>query len=98
LVDHAGNQWNFRTDDGEIRIYGFRRGEVFRGWQKLTELSDTRVAWRAVDLVTFLRQTPRNRMFTAAAADDKNFHEIRIFTRLESSRELSVYRGKLECS
>jgi hypothetical protein len=49
--------------------------------------------------MTFLRETPRDRVLAAAAADDENFHETRIFTRRESSRvEMPVYRDKLECS
>ena len=81
LVDYAGDQRNFRTDDGEIGIDGVRRGQVIRGRQKLTEFRDPRIARRAVDLMTFLRQTPCDRVLAAAAANDKNFHET------ESSRE-----------
>ena len=44
LVDHAGDQRNFGTDDGEIGIDGVRRGQVIRGRQKLTELGDSGIA------------------------------------------------------
>jgi hypothetical protein len=30
--------------------------------------------------MAFLGQAPRDRMFAAAAADDKNFHGTRLFT------------------
>ena len=93
LVDDAGDQGNFRSDDGEIGIDRVRRSQVVRGRQKLAEFRDPRIARCAVDLMTFLRQTPGDRVLAAAAADDKNFHETRIFTG-----ELPVYRGKLECS
>jgi hypothetical protein len=43
--------------------------------------------------VAFLRQTPGDGVLASAAADNENFHEMRIFTG-----EMLVYRGKLECS
>ena len=77
LVDHAGDQRNFRTDDGEIGIDGVRRGEVVRGRQKLAEFRDPGIARCAVDLMTFLRQAPGDRVLAAAAADNENLHGTR---------------------
>jgi len=97
LVDHARDQRNLRTDDGEIGIDGIGRSQVIRGRQKLAELGDPGIARRAGDLVTLLCQAPGDGVFAAAAANDENFHETRIFTR-RTMPEMPVYRGTLECS
>ena len=74
LVDYAGDQWNLRTDDGEIGIDGVGRSQIIRGGQKLPELCNSRIARRAEYLMTFLRQAPRDCVFAAAAADNEDLH------------------------
>ena len=74
LVDHAGHQGNFRSDDSEVGIDGVRRSQVVRGRQKLAEFRDPGIARRAVDLMTFLRQAPGDGVLAAAAADNENLH------------------------
>ena len=67
LIDHAGDQRNLGTDHGEIGIDGIRRRQAFRGRQKLADFGDSRIAGRAIYLMTFLRQSPGDRMLAAAA-------------------------------
>jgi hypothetical protein len=85
LIDDAGDQRHFGSNDGQVGVDRICRSQVVCRRQKLTELGDPGVARRAKYLVIFLRQAPRNGMFAAAASDDEYLHG-----------ELPVYRGKLE--
>jgi len=80
-VDNALNQRHFRTDDGEINgALNDKRdqsGEIVRrDIHVFGDCRRARIAGGAIDFfhAGTLREFPRNRMFTPAGADYKNFH------------------------
>jgi hypothetical protein len=85
LVDDAGHEWAFGTDDSEVRIHRFGGRQIVCRGEYLPNQSDAGVSGGSEYSMTFFGEPPRKGVFAATAADDKNSHD-----------ELPVYRDTLE--